>query len=160
MLRGIRGRKLALRRDTMRAYASLVLILLVASLTLAGKELEAGKLIGLVVEDIGVPLPGVPQGSSVSAPIGKQYRFEIESHEFVYVASCWSKDAKYKVHWVLNDPVQFRVENGQVFLKNSAGRDLRLALIVKADMSKESSDSPAIRPVGPFASHRAVPQCR
>ena len=91
---------------------------------------QAGILKRIDVKDMTTTLP-IPSGSgqnvALPLPVGINYQFQIQSDMIVYVGNCWSTDKKnYGSEWVVNDPIEFRVDKDKLFLKRSNKGELQL----------------------------------
>ncbi len=145
------------------------LVLVVALSANAGeRSYRTGTLLKVDVKDVAsaIAIPtSTGQNVSIPLPLGINYQFQIKSDIIVYVANCWSKDKRnYGSDWVVNDPVEFRVEKDELFLKKPSKGELRLALmtrlrvIPKPDETGTSSQS--VEPLPPFATRQTIPECR
>jgi hypothetical protein len=98
---------------------------------------ETGKLMEVKISDRTMPLtipPSSPNSSSLvlSVPLGDIYWFTIQKDEITYFAACASRQKKsYAADWVINDPVQFRIDKDKLFLKRPNGKEMRLAPVMR-----------------------------
>jgi hypothetical protein len=136
----------------------LVAILLIAIPAQAtDRTYETGKLSNVTITDstasVTIP-PMAPNASALVLPLrlGVIFHFTIEQKEITFQAGCFSKDKKsYAAEWVVNDPVQFRVEKDKLFLKRPNGKELRLALLMRVRDAKSETQTSA---------EQMIPQCR
>jgi hypothetical protein len=104
-----------------------------------------------------IPLRSTPgQDFSIPFPLGIEYRFQIQSDMILYVSECWSRSKKnYDSEWVINDPVEFRIEKDRVFVKRAGKGELHLALISRWRVLPSS-----IEPLPRTSTRHDLPECR
>ena len=111
-----------------------LLIVFVALVASAGeRSYRSGVLKQIEIEDVTGAIPvsaGAGQNVWIPLPLGFNYQFQVQSDMIVYIAGCWSKNKRsLRFEWVVNDPVEFRVEKDKLFLKRPSKGELRLALM-------------------------------
>ena len=141
------------------------LLIVFAAFAFAGeRSYRSGILKQIEIKDVTGAIPvstGAGQNVAIPLPLGINYRFQVQSDMIVYVANCWSKDKRsYGSEWVLNDPVEFRVEKDKLFLKRPSKGELRLALMTRLRvLPKKEGTGEVIEPLPPFATRQTVPEC-
>jgi hypothetical protein len=128
---------------------------------------RAGVLKRIDVKDVSSTL-SIPAGSgqNIALPIalGINYQFQVQSDMIVYVGNCWSKDKRhYGAEWVVNDPIEFRVDKDKLFLKRPNKGEFRLALMTRLRVLPSEDEGGAaqssVEPLPPLATRQTVPQC-
>ena len=104
------------------------------------------------------------QDVSIPLPFGINYQFQVQSDMILYVGNCWSKDKRsYGSEWVVNDPVEFRLEKDRLFLKRPTKGELRLALMIRLRVLPKKDATGDVRqsfePLPPFATRQTLPEC-
>lgn len=146
----------------------LLLILFVAvAASAVERSYRSGILKQVEIKDVTSAIPvstGAGQTASIPIPLGLNFEFQVQSDMIVYVAGCWSKGKRsYSSEWVVNDPVEFRVEKDKLFLKRPSKGELRLALMMRLrvlptkDVTGEVHQS--VEALPPFATRQTVPEC-
>ena len=110
------------------------------------------------------PLTQNGSGLTLPLPLGVMYQFDLDADGITYVAACMSKAKRsYAGEWIVNDPVQFRVEKDKLFLKRPNGKELRLGLLTRvrgvtpeARNSPDAADSTSVV----VSAHQNIPECR
>jgi hypothetical protein len=145
-----------------------LLIVFVALVASAGeRSYRSGILKQIEIKDVTGAIPvstETGQGVAIPLPLGINYQFQVQSDMIVYLGNCWSKDKKsYGAEWVVNDPVEFRVEKDRLFLKRSSKGELRLALMTRLRVLPKKDDAgevhQVVEPLPPFATRQTVPEC-
>lgn len=142
-----------------------LLIVLVAVVASAGERpYRSGILKQVEMKDVASAIPVSGQSASIPIPLGIRYEFQVQSDVIVYVANCWSKDNRnYGSEWVLNDPVEFRVEKDQLFLKRPNKGELRLALMTRLRVLPKKDETgevhQSVEALPPVATRHTVPEC-
>lgn len=151
----------------MRRGIPLMLVFLVLAAYAGEHNYRAGVLKSIDIKDVTSTLP-VPtesgQSISLPVPLGTNYQFQIQSDMIVYVGNCWSKDKKnYGAEWVVNDPIEFRVDKDKLFLKRPNKGEFHLALMTRLRVlpSKDEAGTvqTSVEPLPPSATRQTVPQC-
>jgi len=145
-----------------------LIVVFVALAAYAGESnYRAGVLKRIDITDMTSTLP-IPtrSGQSIAVPLslGINYQFQIQSDMIVYVGNCWSKDKRnYSSEWVVNDPIEFRVDKDRLFLKRPNKGEFHLALMTRlrvlASQDEAGRGQPSVEPLPPFATRQTVPQC-
>ena len=94
------------------------------------KTYQTGKLLDLAVQDMS---RGTAIIGGMAAPIpGRLYVFQIQLDDLVYFAEYKAGKLSYKPEWIVNDPIELRLEkDGRMFLKRPDGKELELTVIKK-----------------------------
>jgi len=94
------------------------------------KTYQTGKLLDLTVQDVS---RGTAVIGGMAAPIpGKLYIFQIQLDNLVYFAEYRAGKLSYKPNWVVNDPIELRLDKeNKMFLKRPDGKELEVAVIKK-----------------------------
>lgn len=110
--------------------------------------------------------PLTQNGSRLTLPIplGVMYQFDLDADGITYIAACMSKAKRsYAVEWIVNDPVQFRLEKDKLFLRRPNGKELRLGLLTRvrgvtpeAGNSSSAADSTSAA----ISARQNIPECR
>jgi hypothetical protein len=127
----------------------------------ADQAYVTAKLSNVDVTDMSATLDIPPM--TVPIPLGVMYQFTIEGDDITYLAGCTSKARKgYAAEWVVNDPVQFRIDKYKIFLKRPNGKELRLGLVTKVRGSKpEGTDlSNTTKTASHATARQNIPECR
>lgn len=76
---------------------------------------------------------GVGVIGGMAAPIpGKLYVFQIQLGDLVYFAEYKAGKLSYKPEWVVNDPIEFRLDkDDKAFLKRPDGKELEVVVVKK-----------------------------
>ena len=147
----------------MKRGVSLLVVFVAVVAFAGGRSYRSGILKQVEIKDAMFAIPvstGAGQSASIPVPMGINYEFQVQSDMIVYVAYCWSKDKRsYGSEWVVNDPVQFRVEKDKVFLKRPSKGELRLALMVRLRVLPKGEGHQSVEPLPPFATRQIVPEC-
>jgi len=131
------------------------------------RNYRAGVLKRIDIKDMTSTLP-IPTGSgqnvALPLPLGINYQFQIQSDMIVYVGNCWSKDKRnYGSEWVVNDPIEFRVDKDKLLLKRPNKAEFHLALMTRLRVLPSKGEAgtgqTSVEPLPPFATHQTVPQC-
>jgi hypothetical protein len=146
----------------------IVILVLVAHAEGADRSYLTAKLAKVDIHDMSVTIDMPPMVQNAPAlmlpiPLGVRYQFTIESDDITYLAACTSKAKKsYAADWIVNDPVQFRIEKYKLFLKRPNGKDLRLGLVTKVRGTRsEATDLSNTTEAAPHAGARQnIPECR
>ena len=97
------------------------------------KTFQTGKLLDVTVEDAskGTAVTVSSGTAVIGTPIpGSVYTFRIQLEEdLVYVAEYKAGKRSYKPEWIVNDPIELRVEKDKMFLKRPDGKELEVAVI-------------------------------
>ena len=145
-----------------------LLVVFVAVVAFAGeRSYRSGILKQVEIKDVTGAIPvstGAGQSASIPIPMGINYEFQVQSDMIVYVANCWSKDKRsYGSEWVVNDPVEFRVEKDKLFLKRLSKGELRLALMMRLRVLPTKDETgevhQSVKALPPFATRQTVPEC-
>jgi hypothetical protein len=119
----------------MKRGIPLLIIVMDLSAHAGERSYRTGTLQKVDIKDVTseIPIPTTTgQNIWFPLPLGINYQFQIKSDIIVYVANCWSKDKKdYGSEWVVNDPIEFRVEKDKLLLKRPSKGELRLALMTR-----------------------------
>ncbi len=135
----------------------LMALLLAMPTHAADKIYETGKLTGVKMTDVTAPVTIPPMNPNASGmvlpiPLGVTYMFTIEKDGVSYYAACVSKQKKsYAADWVVNDPVQFRIDKEKFFLRRPKGKEMRLALVTRV-RNATSEAQPSAR--------QMIPECK
>ena len=91
---------------------------------------QTGKLIDLSVQDA---TKGFLVVGGMAAPIPvKLYVFQIQLGELVYFAEYKAGKHSYKPGWVVNDPIEFRLDkDDKALLKRPDGKELEVVVVKK-----------------------------
>lgn len=91
---------------------------------------QTGKLLDVAVQDVS---RGTAIIGGMAAPIpGKLYVFQIQFDSLVYFAEYRAGKLSYKPDWVVNDPIELRLEkDNKMFLKRPDGKELEVAVVKK-----------------------------
>jgi len=121
----------------MKTCAVMLMLVTLAVTTTAKdktKTYQTGKLLDVTVEDASKGTTvNVSSGTAVIAtPIpGSVYTFKIQLAGLVYVSEYKAGKRSYKPEWIVNDPIELRVERDKMFLKRPDGKELEVAVIKK-----------------------------
>ena len=115
----------------------------------------------------GLPIQTGPgQDIVLPLPFGIDYQFQVQSDMIVYVGMCYSNPndkRNYGADWVVNDPVEFRVDKDKLFLKRSPKGELRLALLTRLRVlpSKDgaATGQSSVEILPSLVTRQTVPQC-
>jgi len=112
---------------------SVLAVLVLLGLPTASKDkpsYQIGKLIDLSVQDV---TRGVGVIGGMAAPIpGKLYVFQVQLGDVVYFAEYKAGKLSYKPEWVVNDPIEFRLDkDDEAFLKRPDGKELEVVVVKK-----------------------------
>ncbi len=100
------------------------------------KTYQTGKLVDLQVQNAN---RGIAVIGSMAAPIpGLLYLFQIQCDDLVYFATYSAGKLSYKPDWIVNDPIDFRLDKSSMFLKRSDGKELEVKLVKKVRAEKET----------------------
>jgi hypothetical protein len=145
-----------------------LLLILVALAAHAGEHTyRSGTLKRIDIKDVTSTIPiqtGTGDNLALPLPLGINYQFQVQSDTILYVGNCWSRDKRgYGSEWVVNDPVGFRVDKDQLFLKRPTKGELRLALMVRyrvlPSKDEAGTERSALEPLPALATRQTVPQC-
>jgi hypothetical protein len=107
------------------------------------------------------PLVQNGSGFTMQIPLGVAYKFTLDADGIAYFAACVSKAKKsFAADWVVNDPVQFRVEKNRLYLKRPNGTALRLGLIEKIRIKPDQTGSNGSETIAGATQHQNIPECR
>ncbi|HEX3155807.1 MAG TPA: hypothetical protein VHV32_14355 [Candidatus Angelobacter sp.] len=126
----------------------------------------AARLEKVEMTDLSAPMTIPPLGQNTSAltlqiPFGVLYKFTLKDHALTYLAACVSKAKKsIAADWIVNDPVQFRVEKAKLYLKRPKGKPLRLGLIEKLRNTPDGAASNIPEAIAGPEQHQNIPECR
>lgn len=152
----------------MRRTLPIVVLLATFAASAGVKSYLSGKLTDVVIKDMtfmmAVPLSTPSENLQVPLHMGVNYQFEISVDDVLYIGSCWSKAKQnYSADWVVKDPIEFRVEEGKLFLKRPVKGELRLALMGRfRTVSKKDAagtEHQSLEPLPPFATRQIEPEC-
>jgi hypothetical protein len=134
-------RKLLMRRTT--AVVGLLVFLCSVVPSATAKEnsrvYQSGKLLDVDVQSVS---RGTAVIGSMAAPIpGLLYVFQIQCDDLVYFANYSAGKLSYKPLWVVNDPIDFRLDKDKMFLKRPDGKELEVRVVKRIRVTKE--DNPA-----------------
>ncbi len=105
------------------------------------KSYQTGKLLDLQVQNAN---RGIAVIGSMAAPIpGLLYLFQIQCDDLVYFATYSAGKLSYKPDWIVNDPIDFRLDKSSMFLKRSDGKELEVKLVKKVRAEKETKPAQA-----------------
>jgi hypothetical protein len=131
----------------MRSMAAIVVTALIcfAAQAVSSKEspriYQTGKLLDLQVQNAS---RGIAVIGSMAAPIpGLLYVFQIQCDDLVYFATYSAGKLSYKPGWIVNDPIDFRLDKGSMFLKRPDGRELEVRVVKKVRVTKDDKSTPA-----------------
>jgi hypothetical protein len=120
----------------MRGVQAIVVIAFAASLSLSvtakdkPKTYEAGKLVDVEMQDV---ILGTASIGGIAASIpGRLYFFQIQLGSLTYFAEYKAGKNSYKPEWVVNDPIELRLEkDSKMFLKRPDGKELEVMVVKK-----------------------------
>jgi len=94
------------------------------------KTYETGKLLDVAVQNV---VRGTAIIGGIAAPIpGRLYVFQIQLGSLVYFAEYKAGKNSYKPDWVVNDPIEVRLEkDSRMFLKRPDGKELEIVVTKK-----------------------------
>jgi hypothetical protein len=105
------------------------------------KIYQTGKLLDLQVQNVS---RGVAVIGSMAAPIpGLLYAFQIQCDDLVYFATYSAGKLSYKPDWIVNDPIDFRLDKGAMFLKRPDGKELEVRIVKKVRVTKDDKSTSA-----------------
>ena len=147
---------------------SIALLLLITAAQGADRPYMTARLANVVITDMSTTLNIPPLGQNTSGfilpiQLGTKYEFTLEADGITYSAACISKAKKsFAAEWVVNDPVQYRIEKYKLFLKRPSGKPLRLALIAKVrNVKSDAADASNVSESPLRATARQnIPECR
>jgi len=123
----------------MRGFTAVgITLMVIASLTVPAvskdktKTFQTGKLLDVRVEDVskGTAVTVSSGTAIIGTPIpGRLYTFRIQLEDLVYVAEYKEGKRSYKPEWIVNDPIELRLEKDRMFLKRPDGKELEVAVI-------------------------------
>jgi hypothetical protein len=151
----------------MRRGLPLIVMFLVLAAHAGERRYRSGVLKRVDIEDVVASLPlQTRPGQSIALPIplGLDYQFQIQCDMIVYVGMCKSKDKRnYGADWVVNDPIEFRVDRDKLFLKRSPKGELRLARLTRLRVMPNKNDAAgkqsSVEVLSSLATSQTVPEC-
>jgi hypothetical protein len=142
------------------------IFILIGSAAAADRPYAAGRLEKIEITDLSttVTVPPLVQNSSgftLPIPLGVAYQFTLNSDGIAYLAACVSKAKKsFAADWVVNDPVQFRIDKAKLYLKRPNGKLLRLGLIKRTRILNPDGTDSKESAIPGATSHQNIPECR
>ena len=147
----------------------LIVIFVVLAAHAGEPSYRSGILKRLDIKDVtgGLPIQTGPgQDIVLPLPFGIDYQFQVQSDMIVYVGMCYSNPndkRNYGADWVVNDPVEFRVDKDKLMLKRSPKGELRLALLTRLRVlpSKDgaATGQSSVEILRSLVTRQTVPQC-
>lgn len=122
---------LALRETPYCLICAAALFLVTScSLALAGPAYQTGKLVS-ITDSSSNRAVGNAQSGSVVTVTDVEYRLSVEIEDMVYVGSYWPRTCwSYSpTDFVVNDPVQVKVDGKHMYIKRPGGKELKTTLI-------------------------------
>jgi hypothetical protein len=138
----------------------LLVVLFAVVAAAAEKTYQKGVLRDVSMEDISFPLEY--EKITMPVPLGTMYRFQIEKDDLTYTSACIAKKKRsYASEWIVNDPIEFRIDKAKVFLKRPSGKELRLSLLRKTrnDSAAGSNSASTADPKKAKQAHQTIPEC-
>jgi len=151
----------------MRCAVPLIVMFLTLAAYAGERSYRSGVLKRMDIKNVSVNLllqsaPG--QSIALPLPLGLDYQFQIQSDMVLYVGMCQSRDKRnYGADWVVNDPIEFRVDKDKLFLKRSPKGEVRLALLTRVRVMPEKTEAASgqgsYELLPSMATRQTVPEC-
>lgn len=117
----------------------LVIPFFLASSALAAAGYQSGKLVS-ITDARSNRTVGNSQTGSVVTVTDVEYRISVQLGDITYVGSYWPRtEWSYSpTDFVVNDPIQVRIEGKHMYVKRPDGKDLKTRIIQRIRTNKDS----------------------
>jgi len=103
---------------------------------------QTGKLLDLQVQNVSRGTAVI--GTMAAAIPGLLYVFQIQCDDLLYYATYSAGKLSYKPDWIVNDPIDFRLEKDTMFLRRSDGKELEVRVVKR--IRAEKHDNAPVNP--------------